>query len=513
MMDELHELHPHEEELKMNCTSGESRAVHDYMWRVLNLNMMLGGREQGGGSPAAPLHLQHLQQWMAELPVSHAPPPPGFYRGGPEHPPQQQQQQQTSPTLPPPPPPLRDLYRGVQQVPHQTSPSSLPAPPSPSLYRGTDHLSPHQTTASALPPPSPGPYRGTDHPPQQQQQQQQAPPQPGDSYRDPEHPSQQQLSPTPMPAPPPPPSPYGGPDYGCQPQAALSSLSPLPGLYRGLQHPARQQQQTSPPPGLEPGRQRQTVSAAPLSALGSPGSVPLVTDGPGPGFLYHGGVAATSMPASFAVTAATSATETEKKQRGRKKGQTKSSGAWVAHKVLGRPVGTTRANGYKVGSRGGRRKGTTRANGYKVSGGRPKGTTAANGYKVSPGRPRGTTAANGYRVGQGRPRGGKADPLPPPPPAAAAPGDGRDTDCQSIPPADQQAADTKTTPNYQIDKGTSRQPLFTCPGGCREPCCINRLPVIENLLLTFLMPRIACDTPSLVADYQRSLDSDIMRYH
>ncbi|XP_037067864.1 UPF0461 protein C5orf24 homolog [Pollicipes pollicipes] len=94
----------------------------------------------------------------------------------------------------------------------------------------------------------------------------------------------------------------------------------------------------------------------------------------------------------------------EKKRRGRKKGQTRDSGAWTANKRLGRPLGTTRANGYKVGCRGGRRKGTTRENGFKVSGGRPRGTTRANGYKVSTGRPKGTTVANGYKCSSGRPR-------------------------------------------------------------------------------------------------------------
>ena len=149
------------------------------------------------------------------------------------------------------------------------------------------------------------------------------------------------------------------------------------------------------------------------------------------------------------VTLSAVADQPQRKQRGRKKGQTKSSGAWVAHKVLGRPVGTTRANGYKVGSRGGRRKGTTRANGFKVSGGRPKGTTAANGYKVSPGRPKGTTAANGYRVGQGRPRGAKAT-APPPPPLPSTLEDSGTNGQPSPTPSDQ----LTTQAGYQIGIGT-----------------------------------------------------------
>ena len=79
----------------------------------------------------------------------------------------------------------------------------------------------------------------------------------------------------------------------------------------------------------------------------------------------------------------------------------------------GRPVGTTSANGYKVGRKGGRPKGTVRDAGciVGVSGGRPLGTTAAAGYNVSDGRPEGTTVAAGYRVGvsSGRPEGTTLD--------------------------------------------------------------------------------------------------------
>ncbi len=71
----------------------------------------------------------------------------------------------------------------------------------------------------------------------------------------------------------------------------------------------------------------------------------------------------------------------------------------------GRPIGTTREAGYKVGVHGGRPKGTTIEAGYKVGSGRPKGTTIEAGYKCSPGRPIGTTREAGYRVGGGRPIG------------------------------------------------------------------------------------------------------------
>ncbi|XP_043231497.1 nascent polypeptide-associated complex subunit alpha, muscle-specific form-like [Amphibalanus amphitrite] len=385
MMDELHEFHSHEEELKIGHGSGESRVVHDYMWRVLNLNMMLGGCEQGISPPAAAPHLQHLQQWMAELPISHMPAAGAVLQRG-------------APSTPP----TASAHCDAGQY----------AAPADTLQQGGERRPPQHVSAMSRSL-STDPCAATGA----------------------ELSRQSHGSPSSMPAPPPP-SPYVGTEYG------LQAPPPVSGLYPSLPQPVHQQ--TSPPLGLERGREsfhhRPTVPAA-LPSLAGGGTGPVTS-------AYHGAFAVSANPASFPAAP----DEPQKKQRGRKKGQTKSSGAWVAHKVLGRPVGTTRANGYKVGSRGGRRKGTTRANGYKVSGGRPKGTTAANGYKVSPGRPRGTTAANGYRVGQGRPRAVKADP---PPPDGTLQVDGsRDYQPPPPPSTHQQAADKKATQSmgYQIDQ-------------------------------------------------------------
>ena len=109
--------------------------------------------------------------------------------------------------------------------------------------------------------------------------------------------------------------------------------------------------------------------------------------------------------------------------KGRPKGTTKEAGYRVGtsqgrpvgttqeagYRVGGRPVGTTQEAGYRVGTSEGRPVGTTQEAGYRVGTGegRPVGTTQEAGYRVgtSEGRPIGTTQEAGYGTSQGRPIG------------------------------------------------------------------------------------------------------------